>query len=1639
MRTAHRRLASLVACLALMLTLTLTATRAAAQQCQQAPSPLAPPPSSGPDESADPVPLATCIYRVSVTPDGGMTQSWPVNTAGHTATFIAKNTGSGGANDAFDFTCTGTAMVTVSCTTVTPSSQFLAQGDSTTVTVTYGVGGTTGTGRLTLKATGNATAASDTGYYAIPISSGPASVTVTPDNGAGLERAASSTANSETFTVRNTGSSPITYALTCGATGQVTCVTTALGFVTIAASASAPVSVNYNAGTTGLGTLTLTATGGGASDAGSYTVKVVNPPSVSVVGVPFDDQDLGRCAVGCFQAGAAQSTTPYFSLGAPRAVTLVYRQDRAHPRPFIHADVQDVSAPSAGVPVRYWLQAQLDGAQVTFVNGEQTLRFSYPGGFPPAKVRLGGQFDGNGLSNGVHALTVTVTAEYSSGGTIQTTQAASLTGVNEGPSAIAHGWTLGGIQRLRFQTTGAVLLTDGAGSAVVFGKNGSGQYVSPTGEFSQLVAEKSGTTITGYTRRFADSTRVWFDVSGKMTKVTDAFTNATLIGYDGSGRVQTITDPMTRAVTLGYDANGLHTITDPGGRVTTVTVQSTKLLTAITDPDGRSTGYGYDTHQRLATITNRAGNVTTVGYGEGWELATVTAPAVTVFGSGTPQAPVTQVRAWQVAGVPFAATATTPFAPPGSDTVYASITEPGAAVARMTVDRWGQPLRQINATGDTTKVSYDSYGLVSTVILPTYTATEADSVLHAANGLTQWMAGAGRPGVSVRYGPYAQPDSIYGAPTDSVPVQRPYVGVNGRIDSIRVAGTIRQRTTYDSRGRVDSIVDGKQQFVVRYHYDAASGNVDTVTTPGGLKTAVSYDAFGRPTTVKAPGVATQTTYYSNLNRVDSVKTSDGGTGRTVRYSYDALFLRSVTDPKGQVDSLFYNALGWTTSERDPAGGVLQSAYSLDGDLKQWTNRRGQAITLSYDALHRPTQKSGTNTDLVTWSYSAPSARFVTVASPVSTETTYLNVRGQADSAKTVTAGQTFWRRYRYRRTGQVVTDTISGGGIANWQARQYAYDAKTALLKSIQVGSQLTAFRRDTNLDVQATALPGGETDSTTLGPLRSPLDERTTAPYAATTDRLFSLDRGYRVQQQFKNLTPAQGRFFQYDSLGQLVSGADKHWTGALPGNCLNLVFGYNCQQSGTGWTTDNATTYSYDLAGNRTSQGGTYGAANRITAMNGCTYSTDADGNVTGRTCPGAPALTATFAWTAEGQLRSATSGGQTTTFDYDAGGRLMEVDSAGIVYRRFLWEGPTLLAHLSGTATAKRAEYSYYPGLDALQAVVRNDTLFFAHTDGVGSVIALTDVQKTVQRTFAYDDWGLGTGGTDAGGFGGTDRPRWQGALWMSVAGGDLYYMRARWYEPQTGRFLSEDPAGLAGGLNAYTFADDDPVNGSDPSGMCPPEDDAPCLGELTVFGHRAPGNPETALINHSGCFLARSMEDDAWHCKFGAVDMGNAVAWPHALGSTPHRPVRPTYLGEGGGGRALSRTPTVGNRSTEQCFRENTAPVTNLLRSAAARVSTAAFAAVDLTLAAGGLAARAQGNALVAKGTVDLDLFFAMPKASSSLIEGGIETISIGRGYVTTGSALLGAGVAGAEILGAAAGIGAVYYGVSYGICSVNPEY
>ena len=104
-------------------------------------------------------------------------------------------------------------------------------------------------------------------------------------------------------------------------------------------------------------------------------------------------------------------------------------------------------------------------------------------------------------------------------------------------------------------------------------------------------------------------------------------------------------------------------------------------------------------------------------------------------------------------------------------------------------------------------------------------------------------------------------------------------------------------------------------------------------------------------------------------------------------------------------------------------------------------------------------------------------------------------------------------------------------------------------------------------------------------------------------------------------------------------------------------------------------------------------------------------------------------------------------------------------------------------------------------------------YLHADGLGSVRVATSATGTTQDTCDYDAFGAGYAGDPpclaAAAFAGQARDGETG----------LYHLRARQYDPGTGRFTQADPLGYGGGGNLYAYAGNNPGTTTDPSGLCP----------------------------------------------------------------------------------------------------------------------------------------------------------------------------------------------------------------------------
>jgi RHS repeat-associated protein len=97
----------------------------------------------------------------------------------------------------------------------------------------------------------------------------------------------------------------------------------------------------------------------------------------------------------------------------------------------------------------------------------------------------------------------------------------------------------------------------------------------------------------------------------------------------------------------------------------------------------------------------------------------------------------------------------------------------------------------------------------------------------------------------------------------------------------------------------------------------------------------------------------------------------------------------------------------------------------------------------------------------------------------------------------------------------------------------------------------------------------------------------------------------------------------------------------------------------------------------------------------------------------------------------------------------------------------------------------------------------------TDHQGSVRGILDGSGNLASSNGYDTFGNRTQGNSRFGYTGREHDPDTG----------LMYYRARWYSPETGRFISEDPIGLAGGINLYAYVGNNPLMYTDPSGHHP----------------------------------------------------------------------------------------------------------------------------------------------------------------------------------------------------------------------------
>jgi len=441
---------------------------------------------------------------------------------------------------------------------------------------------------------------------------------------------------------------------------------------------------------------------------------------------------------------------------------------------------------------------------------------------------------------------------------------------------------------------------------------------------------------------------------------------------------------------------------------------------------------------------------------------------------------------------------------------------------------------------------------------------------------------------------------------------------------------------------------------------------------------------------------------------------------------------------------------------------------------------GDRITYTLDAADRPVRKTFPDGSGVDYGYTPSGAL------------------GTATDARGLT-------RYAYDLRDRL-TRVVHPDG----ESVDYAWDAKGNLVEVATAGGTL-AYEYDALDRLVAVEGPGGRTEYEydLAGNL-----VRTRRPNGVVTERSYD-PRGRLLSLEHRDAGGALLDSFAYtlDPTGrrEQVVEAD----GSL------VSFGYDgrgrlVSETRTGHG-PYAITYEYDAVGNRTRRVRdgvetlyAYDADDRLVGEAGAAFEYDADGNLTRSLRGGEERL---FDWDFENRLVRVTGPAGVTDFEYDADGLLARrTDGGGSVALLQAARSPSGFAQVIEEVGAAGTRFHSH-GLGFLGTTDAAGSRY-AHRDGQHSIRLLTDAAGMPTDAYRYDAFG---GLVSVAGA--TPNPyRYAGERLEEAAG--TYYLRARRYDPDAGRFLGRDP--FEGfdrdptSQHPYLYAHADPVNGRDPSG-------------------------------------------------------------------------------------------------------------------------------------------------------------------------------------------------------------------------------
>ena len=1076
---------------------------------------------------------------------------------------------------------------------------------------------------------------------------------------------------------------------------------------------------------------------------------------------------------------------------------------------------------------------------------------------------------------------------------------------------------LGGTERYIYDAAGNVVAhTDANGTTIRYTYDANGNNTSITdgkGNQTTYVYDELGrlmkeTAPEGETKEYR------YDALGNLIKYQDAEGAVTQYKYDSLGNMVETISPKGKSTTYTYDKHGnVLSETDAKGNVTAYEMNLNDQVVTLTQANGGTYTYEYDEAGRIIKTTSPLGFVTEFTYDvmdnvveESNSLGQTTTYTYDILGRMTGS-----VNA------------------KGGSTLYdydfrnnlISETNALGYTTSYTYDVLSRMVEEKNPLGHITAYTYDPVGNLASVLAPggAKTTYSYDANYNVAD-MTDPL------GNVTKYA-YDKSNRII-TETDALNQNVGYTyNANGQVITETDKAGNRTGYTYDIHGNVITVTD-RAGYNTHYSYDEldlmtrvetaggssaaytydSMGSLITYTSALGKVTTYTYDLEGNQTSRTDGEERTETYVYDEAGRLTSLISAGGNvvtydydelnqliekaysnangetTDESVLYGYDALGNRlAMTDSIGSAEYL-YDALGRVTSVKDSAGQTVTYTYDERGNVTAIGYPDGTAVTYEYDLNNNLTKVTDRNGESTTYEYDALN-RMVATYRPnyLATYVTYdeLDHITKLETIHMVTGRLAASYEYIYNEEGYITKEIVKETIVSQWFEEIYDLFLDT-ILKHIDI-DKYDRIMEEWKKFYDAHHIFCDHNDADGGGQYDNCLWSYMTA----TSTYEYRYDENWQLTKCTEKLQNGiiTEYDYQYDKDGnrsKYVKTVNGEWTECYTYeyNAANQLVSRKNERL---WT-DNVTTYTYDADGNLLSEKTglfektyEYTAENRLavvkaqgTVLMAALY--DGDGN-----------RLFTMDYTGENNDRwdiwIPECGGNADKVDDSAKDAMKEL--AGLVSWRdrkdytiteyvndVTRENEEVLAELNPRGKVTTA-YTY--GYNRESADVYGDTQYYLY-DGKGNVDRISSEWGRVKETYNYDPYGNLT-------YGIPDTVNYYGYNGESsnLATG-LQYLRARYYSPQTGNFITEDTyAGDTSNpltLNRYTYTSNNPVNRIDPSGHSWLDDAAKAIGK----GIKKAGSAIGTGIKKAASAVVETGKKVVEGVKKVASDAWNAITHP-----------------------------------------------------------------------------------------------------------------------------------------------------------------